>query len=764
MTSPFEKLPELLQQKPNDEGASSITPEGNISEVGDNQEVKSKRSRLRKRTKNPKKIQNTNHSNGRNKKEGHTHNLSKAERDFVDLYKQDLIDEGYPKDAINFFVEKSLIPIVIAGRSQNLDVMKEHVKRVIHNFHYDQNNKQKQEQSKEDSKPSNKEVLHSIEKEENERMTPAESIEMEVDAWETGYKKHQVKGVHKNGRKKGEAFSYTRWRKRESPDNLSERGEGSEISDSHQNEEHDNHEFSAEKLISEVPSLVEKYREKLRYGEGQIEKDLPRKKALNAVNTIRLMHGKLKKAYENAGQKENVIVHSLMQSIEKQKKIIERYLEESGSNLEYKEPDEAFLHSVQPWVKAAQENTQKKEGDIQIKPDKDELEYTKPDGNFLQGAQPWRQAFSEKLEAEVDAMSRDPREDTFEFRNNASDAKIKKEPAVDNFEGHLTEGEKYYTLLGMSVPKAGSEQVYAARSFREGLRLVADRVPELTEDPEKRKSFNEILFILDNIPDSGLTKEEAQRVYELAKKINIPDSPLRLDVGRTIDQMYAEIDSKVLYEKLPALDTVKKKRGFFGKLAAAVLISLPFMCAKPLNDNHTEGQLRESAGSSESSPGIEQQSTKVVEEITKNKSKEKLNSFYDSIDEEIQDVIDDIPIDTDEVFFDPKSPAYQEELSTTEAVPVTFEYTFSPESKTNTISGAIFETWKKHPDIVDIKVSDNEFKAAMYKVIADFEKQTQQSKKILQEMGIVSGDINSVLKGQKVNLAPLFRLLKKELE
>ena len=135
-------------------------------------------------------------------------------------------------------------------------------------------------------------------------------------------------------------------------------------------------------------------------------------------------------------------------------------------------------------------------------------------------------------------------------------------------------------LLGLRVPQAGPQGVYGARSFRDALRLAADRALGLQEDPEKQSKFGRILSLLDAVPDSGLTQEQVSEIARLAQEINLPESVIRQKFS-SIDEMYAEVERKVA-EKLSGLEEKEKKGGrkFFMLLGAAVLAALPSMLNK----------------------------------------------------------------------------------------------------------------------------------------------------------------------------------------
>lgn len=96
-----------------------------------------------------------------------------------------------------------------------------------------------------------------------------------------------------------------------------------------------------------------------------------------------------------------------------------------------------------------------------------------------------------------------------------------------------------------------------------------------------------------------------------------------------------------------------------------------------------------------------------------------------------------------------------------EDVPETPEllYTFEPGSRTDTVSEALFESWKADHNLLDENLSKKEFLAQMYGAIAEVEKDPSLNDTLLEQMGITSGDIDEVQAGQTINLQPFFDYL-----
>lgn len=102
------------------------------------------------------------------------------------------------------------------------------------------------------------------------------------------------------------------------------------------------------------------------------------------------------------------------------------------------------------------------------------------------------------------------------------------------------------------------------------------------------------------------------------------------------------------------------------------------------------------------------------------------------------------------------------------------EYRFTPGSKIDTISEAMWDVWKQNADTlqVDSPVSKSQFLSTMWKVISDVEKQPAIHEALTQNMGIDSGDIHliqaedetDVSKRKVYNLLPLFQKMEAQLK
>jgi hypothetical protein len=90
-------------------------------------------------------------------------------------------------------------------------------------------------------------------------------------------------------------------------------------------------------------------------------------------------------------------------------------------------------------------------------------------------------------------------------------------------------------------------------------------------------------------------------------------------------------------------------------------------------------------------------------------------------------------------------------------------YTFEEGSRIDTVSEALFETWKSDPALVSDHLSNKEFLAQMYGAIAALEEEPVENAELLEAMGITSGDIDEVAVGQTINLQPFFAYMNERL-
>ncbi len=128
--------------------------------------------------------------------------------------------------------------------------------------------------------------------------------------------------------------------------------------------------------------------------------------------------------------------------------------------------------------------------------------------------------------------------------------------AYKNLESFVNDHEgQWLTVCGMQVPKAGPEGVFGARSFREGLLVARDRHPELRRSLSKQLFLDDIVRMLQTVPSSGLTQEQADKIARLAREIDIST---RIVEARQAESAKVEVASVAQKE---AVSPVVKPQG-----------------------------------------------------------------------------------------------------------------------------------------------------------------------------------------------------------
>jgi hypothetical protein len=101
--------------------------------------------------------------------------------------------------------------------------------------------------------------------------------------------------------------------------------------------------------------------------------------------------------------------------------------------------------------------------------------------------------------------------------------------AYQNLENFMIENEsKWLKVCGMSLPQAGPEAVFGARSFRDGLELARRSHPDVKDSPEKQAVVDKIIQLLFVVPQSGLTVENVERITALAKELNVAKNTIEV--------------------------------------------------------------------------------------------------------------------------------------------------------------------------------------------------------------------------------------------
>lgn len=374
--------------------------------------------------------------------------------------------------------------------------------------------------------------------------------------------------------------------------------------------------------------------------------------------------------------------------------------------------------------------------------------YVEPDVDVLQSQEEWRQVSAEKT----------------------GDAKMESL-------------ESTAMLLGMHLPRAGVQDangmptedagaMISAISFREGINFAKQYDSELAANP----LTGELLQKLANVPKTGLTAEEIAEVQSLAERINVPENPIRkrIEAAAMVRQ---EENKKTLQEKLPAL--VEKKptsgRAWFKNITKAVALGLFANAATPTKMGDGSGfeqgpTIEQSSVASLGTSGVSDESSNIrmasEEKYFINKTPPRRPFITYSPKDTLTNVVPsespagglyaptsptiEAIIEPTEESLDSKSPSVENAL---EKQPV--EFTFVAGDKIDTVSEALFETWKKRPEILGVTVTKNQFLALMYKTIALIETKPLENTEVFQAMKIVSGDFDKVQVGQTIVLNPL---------
>lgn len=107
----------------------------------------------------------------------------------------------------------------------------------------------------------------------------------------------------------------------------------------------------------------------------------------------------------------------------------------------------------------------------------------------------------------------------------------------------------------------------------------------------------------------------------------------------------------------------------------------------------------------------------------------------------------------------PAAPSEEPVVEETPEIPE-MPYTFVDGEEIDTVSEALFESWKADPELLGESMSKTEFLAKMYTAIAELEKDPAALSELLDRMGVDSGDFGKVQAGQTVNLQPFYEHLK----
>ena len=86
-------------------------------------------------------------------------------------------------------------------------------------------------------------------------------------------------------------------------------------------------------------------------------------------------------------------------------------------------------------------------------------------------------------------------------------------------------------------------------------------------------------------------------------------------------------------------------------------------------------------------------------------------------------------------------------------------FVFEAGSPIDTVSEALFETWKDHPEVSDEPLTRREFLSEMYATLAELEREPTAYRELMEAMHITSGDVDEVRVGQEIDLRPFYEYM-----
>jgi hypothetical protein len=86
-------------------------------------------------------------------------------------------------------------------------------------------------------------------------------------------------------------------------------------------------------------------------------------------------------------------------------------------------------------------------------------------------------------------------------------------------------------------------------------------------------------------------------------------------------------------------------------------------------------------------------------------------------------------------------------------------FVFESGSPIDTVSEALFETWKDHPEVSDEPLTRREFLSEMYATLAELEREPTAYRELMEAMHITSGDVDEVRVGQEIDLRPFYEYM-----
>lgn len=382
------------------------------------------------------------------------------------------------------------------------------------------------------------------------------------------------------------------------------------------------------------------------------------------------------------------------------------------------------------------------------------------------------------------------------FTENENTTKIDSNP-----EGTATSTvertEPAATILGLELPPSGQVGSSAAFMLREEIGRIMLHMNKKAGSDAK-KAVHEAWSVVASMSPHGLSPLQREQLIAIAPRL--PE----------IDKVTGEIESArwkklnfalpSLQEKIAKADDVTKsnwkRRGTKTLLAALAFIAVPekMKDSEPVEPNTVlaqetvDGDMLHTDTLAEKIPPYVTDSTPFVPDaaITNRGTPEAPTKgpgrVYESPTPVHTENFDDANDTTSETSPEvtvtsttDEAPAGQEarlslppveQLLDTMFERSEIEYIFQPGSKINTVSEALWETWKRNSDVLEIDqpLSKAAFLRTMYDVIDETEQNPAVHEALTKRMQIKSGDIHKVFVNERIDLKPLLEKMSAKLK
>ena len=379
------------------------------------------------------------------------------------------------------------------------------------------------------------------------------------------------------------------------------------------------------------------------------------------------------------------------------------------------------------------------------------------------------------------------------------------------------------TMLGLELPPSGplgASQVAILKAEVGKMLLVVDKKSPAPEKKAVHDAWS-ILYAADTA--NGLSETQRQQLAELAPRL----PSVGFEAAAAEVKVWQELQSKVpaLQEKIQTADTVTKsnwkRRGRNILLAVATLGGLAYFTSDSESPDKVTDTSSKTDTSTASSPDTTAATTDTQEVAPTPDTTEPTLDAPELVQDGVPYVIDSTPHVPDASIQDRHAPEAPEQgpgrtyesptpvdidnfddtndttseaspevtvTSATDAAPAEreapttlppveqlldtmferseIEYIFQPGSKINTVSEALWETWKRNSDVLEIDqpLSKAKFLRTMYEVIDETEQNPAVHEALTNRMQIKSGDIDKVFVNERIDLKPLLEKMSAKLK